>query len=276
MYLTVFLSQKFIVLAMAMKKLLLTCMLFFQACFFLSAQQDSTKKLVPVESLLQKVKADTSKFVSEIVEDTSKVDTIYIDNPLHIVKVGGNPASAYGMGFIAYEHVVAFMGSLQLKVEVLGKYNPFSHVSYIKDAYANTNSLIGIGLVPEGRYYGSERYAPKGLFVGMYIPFQLASVSVPRYLDQQGVLYSVSKDKLRYSLIGVGFDCGYQHIFNKKWTLEALIGFSIAKGSFSEQYYTHTYVVDGREYQDKIQLKDGTVGYAYYPRAEITFGWAIK
>jgi hypothetical protein len=275
MYLTVFLSQKFIVLAFPMKKLLLACALLCQAHSFLFAQKDSTQQLVPVESLVSKVKKDTSKFVSEIPVDTSKVDTVYIDNPLNLIKVGADLSSAYGMGFIAYERVVAFMGSLQIKMEILGTYNPFQNVSYIKETYANTNSIVGIGLVPEGRYYGSEKYAPKGLFVGMYIPFKLGSASVPQHIDYNGFTYSLSSDHLTYSLIGVGFDCGYQFIHKKKWSIEALVGFSMAKGSFSEGYYTHTFTVDGVTFDGKIPLKDGSVGNGFYPRAEISFGWAI-
>lgn len=239
----------------------------------LSQKSDSTQKLVPVESLISKIKPDTSHILSEM--DTSKVDTVYIENPMNVLKAGADLTSAYGMGFIAYERVLAFMGTAQLKVEFIGKYNPFRNASFIKDAYDNTSSIAGIGLVPEGRYYGSEKYAPKGFFVGIYFPLRFATATVPLTKEVNGATYSLSTNKLSYSLIGVGFNCGYHLVLNNKWSLEALLGFSIARGKFSEEFYTRTINFNGVPVEDKMALKDGTIGRAYYPRVEITFGRAF-
>lgn len=244
------------------------------------AQQDSlpVKGLIPIDSLLIKVKADTSKFKADtsraVIVDTSKVDTIYLDNPMNVVKLTLDVASAYGFMGLSYERVVGFRGSTLLKVELLGTYNPFSNMGFISRTYDNTNSISGIGFTPEIRYHGSERYSPLGLFFGFYIPLKFASVKVPASLPGLPS-FTVPKQDLKYSLVGCGVDLGYQHIFNKRFSLEALAGIAIGKGVFSERYYTSTYTINGIPIEQKIVLKDGTVGNAYYPRLEIAAGWAF-
>jgi hypothetical protein len=248
--------------------------LFVLSATFSNAQQGDTlsKNLVPIESLLSKIKPDTSKMVSEL--DTMKVDTVYIDNPMNVVKIGADWVSAYGMLGITYERVIGFSFSAQLKVELLGKYNPFSQLPFIEDAYDNTISVSGIGLVPEVRYYGTEHYAPKGLFVGFYVPFRYGEVKAPLNLPS-APSFTIPKENQRYTLIGIGFDFGYHIIIKKRVTIEALAGCSIAKGSFSDSHYKSTLTLNGVDFEQKISLKDGTLGNAFYPRVEMCVGWAF-
>ena len=240
----------------------------------MSQQTDSTTKtLVPVQSLTGRIKPDTSSFPA----DTVKVDTVYIDNPLNVIKAGLNLPSAYGFAFIGYERVLHYMGSVLLKLEFLGTYNPLSSVSFIKDAYKNTAQIRGVGITPEFRYYGSEKYAPKGVFVGCYIPLQFAKVKAPQFLASGSAVYSISSTELSYSQVGLGFDAGYQKIFKNNITFEALLGIAIARGKFSPEFYT-TKIVDpntGKEYESKLILNDGSIGRGFYPRAEISVGYAF-
>ena len=239
----------------------------------LKAQTPDSGKLTPVENLTGKIKPDSTKLS---ITDSSKVDTVYIENPLNLIKVGVNPSSAYGFAFISYERVIHYMGSLQVKFEYLGTYNPLRDVDYIKQAYNNTTSITGIGITPELRYYGSEKYAPKGFFVGFYIPFQMATVKVPSSIQKNGLTYTIDETNLNYSLIGIGFDLGYQYIFKNNISIEALVGLGIAKGTFSKEYYYYKYKdVAGNEYESKYFLSDGTMGKAFYPRVELTVGYAF-
>ncbi|MBC7391457.1 MAG: DUF3575 domain-containing protein [Opitutaceae bacterium] len=251
--------------------------IFILGCIVCQAQTDSTsKKLVPVESLMGKIKPDTSK-LNVTVYDTIKGDTVYIDNPLNVVKAGINLPSAYGFAFLTYERVLHYMGSIQIKLEYLGTYNPLKTVSFIEDAYKNTLQINGIGITPEGRYYGSDKYAPKGVFVGFYIPMQFASVKAPPTRVVNNTVYSLPSSNISYSLFGFGFDAGYQYIFKNYFSIEALIGVSIARGKFSTEFYTKK-ILDpytGKEYEGKVALNDGTIGRAFYPRAEISVGYAF-
>ena len=258
-----------------MKKVILLFFFALQIVALYAQDADSLpqRKLVPIDSLLSKIKPDTSKIE---IPDSLKVDTVYIDNPMNVLKVGLNLPSAYGMIGITYERVLWFSGTAQLKADFIGKYSPFGSMSFIKDAYDNTIKISGVGLTPEFRYYGTEKYAPLGLFAGCYLPLIFATVEAPLALDYEGQIYTLPKTNLNYSLIGIGFDVGYQWVFKKKIALEGLVGLGIAKGTFSERFYTQKYVDQyGYEYENKLPLRDGSIGNAFYPRFEINVGWAF-
>jgi len=149
-------------------------------------------------------------------------------------------------------------------------------ISFIDDAYKNTLKINGIGIVPELRYYGSEKYAPKGFFAGIYIPMQFGSVEARQFIVSNNNIYSLPSKNIGYTLFGVGVDAGYQIMLKNKITIEGLIGVAIARGKFSTEYYTlKSTDLNGNEYESKIALKDGTIGRAYYPRAEISVGYAF-
>ena len=230
------------------------------------------KQLVPLDSLLSKIKPDTSSIA---IPDSMKVDTVYIDNPLNVIKVGVDLASSYGFASISYERVIHFMGSVQVKVEFLGKYNPLGGVGYIKESYAYLNKINGIGLIPEFRYYGTENYAPKGLFAGVYLPLKFGSAEVAKTLLKDGVEYTIPSTSLNYTQIGLGFDVGYQYLYKKRMTIEGLIGVSISKGSYSGGDYSVKEQYDGVEVETKLDINTGSIGNAFYPRAEINVGWAF-
>ncbi len=192
---------------------------------------------------------------------------------MNVLKIGVDIPSAFSFMSISYEHVIHFMGSLNIKVELLCAYNPFSSLSFIKESYNNTNRISGIGLVPEIRDYGSEKYAPKGLFVGFYVPMRFASVEIPSTIVKGGSTYSISENKFNYTLIGGGFDAGYQLLIKKKFSIEGLLGMSIAKSSFSSRYYSNSSLLNGEVIENKVVLKDGYVGSSFFPKAEINFGW---
>ena len=264
-----------------MKKLFLILLFSFAFVLFSSAQAPdsvSYPKLISVDALLAKVKPDTFS----ILVDSVQLDTVYIDNPMNVLKVGADFASAYSFASITYERVIHFVGSVQLKLEFLGTMNPLNEVTYIKEAYINTKRVTGIGLVPELRYYGSEKYAPKGLFVGAYVPIRFASVEVPTHVMKNGLKYALeegdltqSTANLSYSLIGLGADIGYHFIYKKSFSVELVTGISISKGVFSVQEYVHNYTLRGFNLTNKLPLKDGMVGNAFYPRAELCFGWCF-
>lgn len=275
-YSTFFLLGKFVFFAFNMIKLIYFSILLLTFAVCQGQQIDSTsKKLVPIESLINKIKPDTS-ILHVTVTDTIKGDTVYIDNPLNVVKAGINLPSAYGFAFLTYERVLHYMGSIQIKLEYLGTYNPLKTVSFIEDAYKNTLQIHGIGITPEGRYYGSDKYAPKGAFVGFYIPMQFATVKAPNYIVDNNGVYSLPSPNINYTQLGFGFDAGYQYIFKKNFSIEALVGVAIARGKFSTEYYTKKSIdPNGKEYESKVALNDGTIGRAFYPRAEISFGYAF-
>ena len=115
------------------------------------------------------------------------------------------------------------------------------------------------------------------MFVGLYIPLQFAKVKAPQFLTANNTVYSIPSSELSYNQVGVGFDAGYQKIFKNNITFEALIGIAIARGKFSPEFYT-TKIVDpntGKNYESKLILKDGSIGRAFYPRAEISVGYAF-
>lgn len=230
------------------------------------------KQLIPLDSLLSKIKPDTSTIA---IPDSMKVDTVYIDNPMNVIKVGVDFASSYGFASISYERVIHFMGSVQLKVEFLGRYNPLGGVGYVKESYAYLNKINGIGLTPEFRYYGTENYAPKGLFAGVYLPLKFGSAEVAKTQLRNGVVYTILDTNLNYTQVGLGFDVGYQYLYKKRITIEGLIGISISKGTFSGGEYSVTELYDGVEVETKLSMNDGSIGNAFYPRAEINIGWAF-
>jgi allophanate hydrolase subunit 1 len=256
------------------KKLFSIVILVAISSHFLKAQVTDSipKKLIPLDSLLSRIKADTSTIA---IPDSMKVDTVYIDNPLNVIKVGVDFASSYGFSSISYERVIHFMGSIQLKVEFLGKYNPLGGVGYIKDSYVFLNKISGIGLTPEFRYYGTENYAPKGLFAGVYLPFKIGTAEVAKTQSLNGVEYTIANTSLNYTQIGLGFDVGYQYLYKKRMTIEGLIGVAISKGTFSGGEYSVIESYNGVEIETKLAIKDGFVGNAFYPRAEINVGWAF-
>jgi len=290
-YSTLFFSRKFGLFCFMMKKTIALIVFVFAICSisFGQAPDSSAKKLVSVDSLLIKIKPDTSAFIP----DSLRVDTIYVDNPMNVLKVGVDFASAYSFASITYERVIHFMGSAQLKIEFLGTYNPMNQFGFIHDAYNNTKKVSGLGIIPEVRYYGTDNFAPKGLFVGVYVPLRFANVEVPTSILNNGQVFSLSNTtkpttNLRYNLIGIGFDAGYHYLYKKVFSIEGLFGFSIGKGIFSEEYYTWKHnvydsnlsVVKGEDgnpivLEDKLLLKDGSVGNAFYPRAEISLGWVF-
>jgi hypothetical protein len=200
---------------------------------------------------------------------------VYIDNPLNIIKVNLDGASAFGMLGITYERVINFRGSILLKVEYLGKYNPFTFLPFVDDTYKNTNSISGVGFTPEIRYYGSERYAPLGLFIGAYVPIKFANVNVPSSIVNSGFIYTIPKQNLSYTLVGIGADLGYQHIFKKRLSIELVAGVSICKGSFSENNYSTGSSASGNNQVQYLPVKDGNIGNAFYPRGEMSIGWAF-
>lgn len=256
------------------KKLLLLAFFTFVGIVCTTAQVSDSipKSLVPIDSLLSRIKPDTSALA---IPDSMKVDTVYIDNPMNVIKAGVDFASSYGFASIAYERVIHFMGSVQMKVEFLGKYNPFGGLGYIKETYDNTIKVSGIGLVPEVRYYGTENYAPKGLFAGFYIPMKFASLEVPSYVFNGGRKFTIDNTNLSYTQIGLGLDVGYQYLYKKRLTIEGLLGISISKGTFSGADYKSTDVINGYEVETTLSINDGSIGNAYYPRAEINVGWAF-
>jgi hypothetical protein len=264
-----------------MKKL--SVLLFFSIAFvfFCSAQAPdsvSAQKLISVDALLAKVKPDTSS----IPADSINVDTVYIDNPMNVVKIGADFASAYSLASITYERVIHFVGSVQLKLELLGTMNPMTNFAYIKDTYLNSNKVMGVGIVPEVRYYGSEKYAPKGLFVGAYVPLRFANVEVPTSIVKDGLKYTLEEgdltqktSDLSYNLVGIGANIGYHFIYKKSFSVELVTGVSIAKGTFSVEEYVNNYSIRGVQFTNKLPLKDGMVGNAFYPRAELCLGWSF-
>jgi hypothetical protein len=273
-YSTFFLSGKFGLLSFMIKKLFSIAVFTFIYSHFSQAQvADSIpKQLVSLDSLLSKIKPDTSSIA---IPDSMKVDTVYIDNPLNVIKVGVDFASSYGFASVSYERVIHFMGSIQLKVEFLGKYNPLGSVGYVKESYAYLNKINGIGLTPEFRYYGTESYAPKGLFAGVYLPLKFGSAEVAKTQTFNGVVYTIPNTSLNYTQVGLGVDVGYQYLYKKRITIEGLIGVSISKGTYSGGDYSFKEQLSGVEVETKLDINSGSIGNAFYPRAEFNIGWAF-
>jgi hypothetical protein len=271
---TFFLSGKFGLISFMIKKLFSIALFAFIFSLYSQAQvADSIpKQLIPLDSLLSRIKPDTSAIA---IPDSMKVDTVYIDNPLNVIKMGGDFASSYGFASISYERVIHFMGSVQLKVEFLGKYNPLGSVGYVKESYAYLSKINGIGLTPELRYYGTENYAPKGLFAGVYVPLKFGAAEVAKTQLRNGLEYTIPNTNLNYTQVGVGVDVGYQYLYKKRLTIEGLIGISISKGTFSGGEYSVIESYNGVEVETKLDINSGSIGNAFYPRAEINIGWAF-
>ena len=256
------------------KKLFLLVGFTFIVCHLSKAQTNDSipKQLISLDSLLSKIKPDTTSIA---IPDSMRVDTVYIDNPMNVIKVGVDVASPYSFASITYERVIHFMGSIQLKVDFMGKYNPLGGFGYIKDSYSYLNKIIGIGFTPELRYYGSENYAPKGLFAGAYLPLKFGSAEVAKSIFKNNLLYTIPSTNLKYTQIGIGVDVGYQYLYKKRITIEGLIGVSISKGTYSGGEYSASEFYNGIEVENKLSVNDGSIGNAFYPRAEFNIGWSF-
>ena len=113
-----------------MKKLFVFLIFTLASISISIAQSDTlTRKLASVDSLILKIRPDTSNIV---IADSLKVDTVYIDNPMNVLKIGVDIPSAFSFASVSYERVIHFMGSVQMKVELLGTYNPFSSFSFFQ------------------------------------------------------------------------------------------------------------------------------------------------
>ena len=122
---------------------------------------------------------------------------------------------------LSYERVVAERMSLRLGAQL---------ASYSLSAGDNKFDMSGWGILPEFRYYVSKKGAPRGYFVGAFVP-------VRSYTFKGSVTDGAEKyeGQIKLMSFGVGFVTGPQWLLGNRVSLAIPFGFSFGSASWTSE-----------------------------------------
>lgn len=169
----------------------------------------------------------------------------------------------YGYYGLAYERVITEKISLGL---TLGIWN--RDLTNIYDQFAEEDiedfsvRLSGINFIPEFRYYLSKKGAPRGFYIGAYIPYQTYKFSGSGKFSFDNPPPGEPKGRvdadIKFSIIGGGFMLGSQWLIKDRISIEPFFGIGVAKYSIDGLIVTieSEELHGGQKYKETQDLTD--------------------
>jgi hypothetical protein len=136
--------------------------------------------------------------------------------------------------------------------------------------FSSQDELKGFGIVPEYRFYLSERKeAPGGIFIAPFLSYRNYKANYESYsFDPNTGMSSNTPRTAKYENIGLGFTVGAQWIFKKKVSIDVWggTGYSIGKSDETSNDPNRSFYFGDFPYQEGggfLGRIGGTIGLAF-------------